>query len=149
MVNFSFIVLMMCMLSGCASHREVSTAMRDSVRVEIFERRVVVHDTVIIEIPPLVERVVARDSSTLTNPLACSKAVIQSDGTLFHSLETIAQSIEYPIENRATVRDSIVYTVREVVKRVEVPREFTQWQEFRLYGFWLLAALLLLVIYLK
>lgn len=85
-------------------------------------------------------RIVTRDTiSELRNSWAISRALV-SGGYLHHSLETIPQNRPVTVQIEAVVRDSIVVRRVEVDRAVEVPRELTRWQTFRLNGFWVLLA---------
>ncbi len=144
------LVIILSLLCSCASTKVVAAKQTDSVRVQIVERLVVVRDTVEVEIPKIVERTTAmQDSSYLSNDYARSSAVIRPDGGLFHSLETIPQRIRSPTESKAVVRDSIVYREIEITNTVEVERQLTAWQQFRLNWFWVLLALFIIVGYIN
>ncbi len=127
------LAIWLCSLCSCCPTKLLTSAQRDSVRVEIVERFVEISDTVEIEIPiEVVKSIVPSDSSSyLVNSLAESEAKVK-DGVLFHSLKTLPQTLSKPIVVEGKVRDSIVY--REVVKKnfVEVPRELTWRQKFRM-----------------
>ncbi len=141
-------------LNGCCSQRLVTleAVMRDSVIIELRERETIIHDTVVVEIAPSAQKVVAkRDSSLLENQYALSEAIILSDGELYHTLEMREQSIAQPAEYRVTLRDSIIYHHREQIetKVQEVERPLSRWQRFQMLGFWVLALAFVLVIALK
>lgn len=147
-INAILILFISILCSGCGSLCNHRAVLSDSVRVEIVERRVLISDTVRVEIPLIEERVtVMQDSSLLENRYAVSEAIICSDGTLFHSLETIAQDIYTPIKHEVEVRDSIVFRERVVTKLVE--RELTSWQKFQISGFYLLFVLLVILMLIK
>ncbi|MFR9506777.1 MAG: hypothetical protein SNI45_06905 [Rikenellaceae bacterium] len=144
------LVIALSLLCSCASTKVVAAKQTDSVRIQIVERLVVVRDTVEVEIPKIVERTTAmQDSSYLSNDYARSSAVIRPDGGLFHSLETIPQRIRSPTENKVGVRDSIVYREIEITNTVEVERQLTAWQQWRLNGFWVLLTIVLVIAYIK
>lgn len=129
-------------LSSCAIQRPPVIQYRDSLRVEIRDR--IVHDTVGVPVPVEVEKVVTRDTSShLENSLASSDAVV-SGGLLHHSLQTKPQTLHVPVAVPA--RDSIIYRDREVVKEVpvEVERQLTFWQRFRIGAFYWLLGLALI-----
>jgi len=132
------LALYVIILASCAIQRPPVIQYRDSVRVEIRDR--LVHDTVGVPVPVEVEKVVTRDTSShLENSLASSDAVV-SGGLLHHSLQTKPQTLHVPVAVPA--RDSIIYRDREVVKEVpvEVERQLTFWQRFRIGAFyWILA----------
>lgn len=72
------------------------------VRDSIVYRDRVVHDTAIVEITKEVEKIVTRDTvSHLANRWAKSDAMV-SDGFLHHSLESIPQIIQVPVEVHVT-----------------------------------------------
>ncbi len=138
------------MLTSCATTHIAATSDRDSVKIEVVERVVEIHDTVTIEIPKIEERrVVKEDSSFLQNQYARSQAIIHKDGTLEHYLESIHQELRKPITLTAPTRDSIIYHRRDVVNTVEVERELTRWQVLQINGFWILLALATLSIALR
>ncbi|MFI3317435.1 MAG: hypothetical protein SNF93_07775 [Rikenellaceae bacterium] len=140
-LRFSQAALVMMIFASCSASRHLAASQSDSIRIEVVERRVTIHDTVQIEIPQIEERVVVRqDSSTLSNYLAHSTAIIQPDGALFHSLQTNAQKITHPTSKDVVVRDSIIFRERIVRQVVEVPRELTRWQQLQIWGFWCLVA---------
>lgn len=127
----------------CASTKVVATSQVDSVRVEIRERIVEVPITAEIEIPEISERqVVNQDSSSLANDYAKSEAKILPDGSLYHSLETIPQKIGVPMIAKIPLRDTMIFRQNIGKQLVEVPRELTAWQKFRLDGFWVLLILI-------
>ncbi len=124
---------------GCATPRHLTTANSDSLRVEVVRREVVVHDTVLISLPAVEERQTVRcDTSLLVNDYARSEARIMPDGELFHSLASLPKPIVHPVSMAVELRDSIVYRERLVREVVEVERELTAWQQFSIYGFYLL-----------
>lgn len=136
-------VPLLLLLSSCAACRKLSGALeRDSVRVEVVEREVVVRDTVLLEIPRLEERQTLRcDTSLLENRYARSEARILPGGDLYHSLSTIPQSLAKPIAVEVKVRDSIVFRDRLLRQVVEMKRELTPWQRFAISGFYFMLLL--------
>lgn len=125
---------------GCCPCRHLTTATADSTRVEVRERIVKVRDTVVVELPAeRVEIITPDTTSTVQTSIATSTATV-SDGVLTHSIENKTGSIRKPTEVRVEVRDSIIYRDRKTTKVVEVERELTAWQRFRLDGFWVLLA---------
>ncbi|MFI3323555.1 MAG: hypothetical protein SNI45_02590 [Rikenellaceae bacterium] len=135
---------------SCAARRVASLSQQDSVRIEVVERREIVHDTVRISIPHLEQqREVQCDSSILCNQFATSEARILPDGALHHTLATLPQQIVEPIALPVTLRDSVVYRERLVREVVEVERELTAWQRLAISGFYFLLLLLLSLILLS
>lgn len=137
------------LLAGCCPQRLLDTSTSDSTRIVVNERIVKIADTVFIDVPREVERIVTCDTiSELGNSWAVSRALV-SGGYLHHSLETIAQSRPVPVQGAAVVRDSIVVRKVEVERVVEVPRTLTRWQTFRLNGFWVLLAVVIVFVGVK
>ena len=141
-------IALIMLLAVCACSPKVlpPTSHTDSVRVEIRER--IVHDTAILEVPKVVEKIVTRDTSShLENDWAQSDAEVK-DGFLWHSLESKPQIIKVPVA--VPVHDT-TYIEKEAVDTVitkEVEKPLTGWQRFRLRGFWwLLGGLAALLIY--
>ena len=64
-------------------------------------------------------------SSTLENPYAKSEATV-TNGYLKHSLET------KPTKHPVKVEKEIVYRDRTVTQTVEVPAQFSKWQNFKM-----------------
>lgn len=134
---------------GCCPCRQIATGVRDSVRVEVRERVEYIRDTVEIPVPAESTQQVVTDSSHLETNFAVSDARIESDGRLSHSLRNKPQNVYVATRTPIIYRDSIIYRDRDVTNIVEVPREFTKWQRIRLDGFWVLLAMLLLVLKFK
>lgn len=134
------------LLPGCCPCRHLAASSRDSVRVEVRERIVHLRDTVTVEVPVESVRQTVRDTmSLLETSYAFSEARINPDGSLTHSLEN--KDGEHPVEVDAKIvyRDSIVWRDRTNWEIVEVERELTAWQQFRLRAFWVLLAVLLFI----
>ena len=140
------LMLAMLLMPGIAScgicKPQPQIEYRDSIRVEYRDR--IVHDTATFEIPVIIEKNVTRDTSShLENPYAKSDAVV-SDGFLWHSLESIPQTIEVPVEievHDTTYIEKHAETV-DVEKPVEKP--LTWWQGLRIDAFWWLVLALIL-----
>lgn len=129
-------VLLTALLAGCAPCKRLTTAARDSVRVEIKERIVYRDTTVYKAIPADSQSHTLRDTvSRLENDFAVSDARIMPDGALFHSLETKPQLFGIHIRMPERRRDSIVYRNFYRVDTVEVPRALTWWQQTQIKGF--------------
>ena len=138
---------LLLLASGCCPRHLPPVEHTDSVRVEIRER--LVRDTVSIEVPVEIERVVTRDTaSRLENSYAVSEAVV-SDGFLSHSLSSKPQTIHVPVT--VTVHDTLWRESHEEQTVVEVERKLSKRESF-LLGMGTAAvgaviALLLLLIY--
>lgn len=147
----SSIILLATLLAtfSCCPCRHLATATADSTRVEVRERIVKVRDTVVVELPAeRVEIITPDTTSTVQTSVAISTATV-SGGVLTHSIENKQTTIRKPTEVRVEVRDSIIYRDKQTTKIVEVERELTWWQRFRLDGFWALLAVVGLAVALK
>lgn len=118
--------------SSCGAARHVSPSVMDSTRVEVHTVTETVHDTAYVELPVIVERIVTRDTtSTLENDYARSEATI-TDGFLHHSLETKPVRHPVQVETKIVYRDSIIFRDRIQTQTVEVERQLTKWQAFKM-----------------
>lgn len=134
---------------SCCPCRHLATGTTDSTRVEVRERIVKVRDTVVVELPAERVEVSTPDTtSTVETSLATSTATV-SGGVLTHSIENKQTAIRKPTEVRVEVRDTVIYRDRATTEIVEVERELTWWQRFRLDGFWVLLAVVGLSVALK
>ena len=132
---------------SCCPCRGVQVSATDSVRVETRVRREVVHDTVRLVLPNEHERVVVRDTaSRVETSLAVSHARINPDGTLWHDIRNKCADYTVAVAHEVEVRDSTVWRERTEVREVPVPRPLTRWQRFRMNGFWVLLAAVLLIV---
>ena len=135
-----------CLLVSCCPCRHLTIAARDSVRIETVIRTERVVDTILVEVPVEVFRQTTRDTTShLETSFAVSDARINSDGSLFHSLENKAQKRPIAAEKEIVYRDSIVYRDRAVETIIEVPRPLTWWQQTQIRACWVLLALLLVI----
>ena len=136
------------MAVGCCPVVQLATDTVDSVRVETVVKYERVLDTVYIEVPVEIVRETVRDTTShLETSFAQSDARINSDGSLFHSLKNKPQSRPVEIETEIVYRDSIVYRDRVETKTVEVPRDFTWWQQTKIKGFWAMLILLSIILF--
>ena len=135
------IILLLLAACACSPKHYPQVVYRDSVRVEIRER--LVHDTLKVEVPKVVEKIVTRDTSShLENDWAMSDASV-SDGLLWHSLETKPHTVYVPVEVPVHDTTYIEKEAKEIIKEVEVEKPLTWWQRFRLGSFWWIVGLLL------
>ena len=123
-----FIFSALCV--ACSVARRAAPSENLSTRVEVvtvFEK-----DTVLVEIPQIVEKVQTMDTvSFLENEFAKSSAEV-SDGILSHSLETNPVQKPVEIQKEIVYRDSIVFRDRTIVETVEVEKPLTGWQQFKI-----------------
>lgn len=123
-----FIFSALCV--ACSVARQAAPSEKLSTRIEVvtvFEK-----DTVLVEIPQIVEKVQTMDTvSFLENEFAKSSAEV-SDGILSHSLETKPVQKPVEIQKEIVYRDSIVFRDRTIVETVEVEKPLTGWQQFKI-----------------
>ena len=123
-----FIFSALCV--ACSVARQATPSEKLSTRVEVvtvFEK-----DTVLVEIPQIVEKVQTMDTvSFLENEFAKSSAEV-SDGILSHSLETKPVKKPVEIQKEIVYRDSVVFRDRTVVEIVEVEKPLSGWQQFKI-----------------
>ena len=145
MKNF-ILVLFSALCVACSVVRQAAPSERiiTETRIEtVFQT-----DTVFLEVPKIVEKIVTADTvSVLENEYAKSEASV-SDGLLAHSLET--KPIQQPVEVQTKIvyRDSVVFKDVVVYETVEVEKELTGWQNFKMkMGDWLLGILIILIVF--
>ena len=131
-LNIFAISVMILGLSSCGAAKHAAPERSDSTRDEVRTITQTVHDTAYIELPVFIERNVTRDTtSTLENPYAKSESSI-TDGLLSHSLQTKPTRQPVKIEKEIVYRDSIVFRDRTETVTVEVEKELTKWQSFKM-----------------
>lgn len=145
-LNILAIAIATLALSSCGAVKQATPQQTDSTRVEVRTITQTVHDTAYIELPVFIERNVTRDTtSTLENPYAKSEASI-TDGLLSHSLQTKPTRQPVKIEKEIVYRDSIVFRDRTETVTVEVEKELTKWQSFKMKTGGITLTILLLAI---
>lgn len=123
-------------LPGCSPN------VTHQIRTEIQYRERLVPIVASVNIPYFVERNVTKDTTShLENPFARSDARI-SDGLLFHTLESIPQTIETTVY--VPVTDTLWKDSEIITKEVPVEKKLSLWQKFRIDSFWYLLAGLVL-----
>lgn len=145
------VIVLMLLFTGCYPCQKITNiTQRDSVSIELKSRIVTIHDTVVINVPLTSQSVIVHtDSSFLSNDFAYSNAIIRPSGELYHTLESIPQSLQTEYISKVEVRDSIIYRDRIEVQTIEVARELSWWQEFQIRGFRLLVLILVGAIVVK
>nr|DAH35249.1 MAG TPA: periplasmic binding protein [Caudoviricetes sp.] len=139
-------VLLAVLVTSCGSSRHAVTSIEthDSTKVEVRTERIEHIDTIYVELPRQVERIVTQDTtSRLENDYAVSEARVEA-GMLHHTLETKAAKI--PVLSKSTIekKDSVTTNSKSEVEKEKfyIEKELTAWQKFRLRGFWILAAII-------
>ena len=144
MKNF-ILVLFSLLCVACGSVKQVTPTER--VVTETRIETVYQTDTVVLEIPKIVEKVVTKDTvSVLENDYAKSQAVI-SDGLLAHSLETKPVQKPVEVQTKIVYRDSVIVKDNVIIQTVEVEKELTGWQTFKMKtGGFALGIIVLLIV---
>ena len=121
MKNFS-LILFAALCVACATSRQAAPS--EKIIVETRIETVYQKDTVFLEVPKIVEKVVTKDTvSVLENDYAKSEASV-SEGLLAHSLET-----------------------KPVKQPVEVEKPLTGWQSFKMaMGGWMLGLIIFMIV---
>ena len=130
MKNFFTLVLFSALCVACATARQAAPS--EKIITETRIETVFQTDTVFLEVPRIVEKIVTADTvSFLENDYAMSSASV-SDGLLSHSLET--KPVQQPVEVQTKIvyRDSVVFKDVVVYETVEVEKELTEWQSFKM-----------------
>lgn len=124
------------LLSGCRTvrtseaERSVSESAKSEVRIEVRTERVLVRDTVFVEVPAAQEeRLTADSASVLSTDYAESTARLLPDGRLLHTLRHRDGLRPAVADVPVTVRESIVVrrdsTAEEVRERKQEERRVT------------------------
>ena len=129
MKNFTF-VLFSVLCVACATTRQATPS--EKIITETRIETVYQTDTVYLEVPQIVEKVVTKDTvSVLENEFAKSAASV-SDGLLAHSLETKPVQKPVEVQTKIVYRDSIIFKDVVVYETVEVEKELSRWQTFKM-----------------
>lgn len=148
------IILLVVIITGCGVTRIVSGTdnKRDSVRVEYKTEYIERIDTAYVEIPKIVEKIIARDTTSLIeNEYAISRASILTGGHLYHTLETKPVKRPIAVKSVEVVRDSIVWRDHDVYveKPVEVVKPMSRFVKYQIAGFWILLLIVGVRLYIK
>ena len=144
MKNF-ILVLFSALCVACATARQAAPS--EKIITETRIETVFQTDTVFLEVPKIVEKIVTADTvSVLENDYAMSSASV-SDGLLSHSLETKPVQQPVQVQTKIVYRDSVIFKDVVVYETVEVEKELTGWQSFKMkMGGWFLGILSLLTL---
>ena len=129
MKNFT-LLLFSALCVACATIRQAAPSEKiiTETRIEIVYQT----DTVYLEVPKIVEKVVTKDTvSVLENEFAKSAASV-SDGLLAHSLETKPVQRPVEVQTKIVYRDSVIFKDVVVYETVEVEKELSGWQTFKM-----------------
>ena len=129
MKNFT-LVLFSALCVACATARQAAPS--EKIITETRIETVYETDTVYLEVPKIVEKVVTKDTvSVLENEFAKSAASV-SDGLLAHSLETKPVQKPVEVQTKIVYRDSVIFKDVVVYETVEVEKELSRWQTFKI-----------------
>ena len=141
----TFLILLSAVCVACATSRQAAPS--EKILVETRIETVYKTDTVYLEVPKNVEKIVTADTvSVLENEYAKSEASV-SEGLLAHSLET--KPVKQPVEVQTQVvyRDSVIVKDNVIVQTVEVEKELTGWQSFKMaMGGWMLGLIIFMIV---
>ena len=129
MKNFT-LVLFSALCVACATARQAAPS--EKIITETRIETVFQTDTVFLEVPKIVEKVVTKDTvSVLENEFAKSAASV-SGGLLAHSLETKPVQKPVEVQTKTVYRDSVIFKDVVVYETVEVEKELSGWQSFKM-----------------
>lgn len=139
------LILLSAVCVACATSRQAAPS--EKILVETRIETVYKTDTVYLEVPKIVEKIVTADTvSVLENEYAKSEASV-SEGLLAHSLET--KPVKQPVEVQTQVvyRDSVIVKDNVIVQIVEVEKPLTGWQSFKMaMGGWMLGIIIFMIV---
>ena len=139
------LILLSALCVACATSRQAAPS--EKILVETRIETVYKTDTVYLEVPKIVEKIVTADTvSVLENEYAKSEASV-SEGLLAHSLET--KPVKQPVEVQTQVvyRDSVIVKDNVIVQTVEVEKPLTGWQSFKMaMGGWMLGLIIFMIV---
>ena len=144
-MKYFILVLFSALCVACATTRQAAPS--EKIITETRIETVFQTDTVFLEVPKIVEKIVTADTvSVLENDYAMSSASV-SDGLLSHSLETKPVQQPVQVQTKIVYRDSVIFKDVVVYETVEVEKELTGWQSFKMkMGGWFLGILSLLAL---
>jgi hypothetical protein len=139
------LILLSAVCVACATSRQAAPS--EKILVETRIETVYKTDSVYLEVPKIVEKIVTADTvSVLENEYAKSEASV-SEGLLAHSLET--KPVKQPVEVQTQVvyRDSVIVKDNVIVQTVEVEKPLTGWQSFKMaMGGWMLGIIIFMIV---
>ena len=124
------LVLFSVLCVACATTRQATPS--EKIITETRIETVYETDTVYLEVPQIVEKVLTKDTvSVLENEFAKSAASV-SAGLLAHSLETKPVQKPVEVQTKIVYRDSVIFKDVVVYETVEVEKELSGWQTFKM-----------------
>ena len=139
------LILLSAVCVACATSRQAAPS--EKILVETRIETVYKTDTVYLEVPKIVEKIVTADTvSVLENDYAKSEASV-SEGLLAHSLETKPVKLPAEVQTQVVYRDSVIVKDNVIVQTVEVEKELTGWQSFKMaMGGWMLGLIIFMIV---
>ena len=139
------LILLSAVCVACATSRQATPS--EKILVETRIETVYKTDTVYLEVPKIVEKIVTADTvSVLENEYAKSEASV-SEGLLAHSLETKPVKLPVEVQTQVVYRDSVIVKDNVIVQTVEVEKELTGWQSFKMaMGGWMLGLIIFMIV---
>ena len=139
------LILLSAVCVACATSRQAAPS--EKILVETRIETVYKTDTVYLEVPKIVEMIVTADTvSVLENEYAKSEASV-SEGLLAHSLETKPVKLPAEVQTQVVYRDSVIVKDNVIVQTVEVEKELTGWQSFKMaMGGWMLGIIIFIIV---
>lgn len=139
------LILLSAVCVACATSRQAAPS--EKILVETRIETVYKTDTVYLEVPKIVEKIVTADTvSVIENDYAKSEASV-SDGLLAHSLETKPVKLPAEVQTQVVYRDSVIVKDNVIVQTVEVEQELTGWQSFKMaMGGWMLGLIIFMIV---
>ena len=139
------LILLSAVCVACATSRQAAPS--EKILVETRIETVYKTDTVYLEVPKIVEKIVTADTvSVLENEYTKSEASV-SEGLLAHSLET--KPVKQPVEVQTQIvyRDSVIVKDNVIVQTVEVEKPLSGWQSFKMaMGGWILGLIIFMIV---
>ena len=139
------LILLSAVCVACATARQAAPS--EKIVVETRIETVYKTDTVFLEVPKIVEKIVTADTvSVLENDYAKSEASV-SDGLLAHSLETKPMKQPVEVQTQVVYRDSVIVKDNVIVQTVEVEKPLSGWQSFKMaMGGWMLGIIIFIIV---
>lgn len=137
------LVLILGLTTSCGLFKHTPQTVIEYRDTTIIRERLV-HDTVKVTVPKIIERNVTTDTTShLENDWARSDATVR-DGLLWHSLETKPHTIEVPV--LVPVHDTLIVQKEAEIRTetVEVEKPLSFWQRLEIGAFWWLCGAILL-----
>ena len=139
------LILLSAVCVACATSRQAAPS--EKILVETRIETVYKTDTVYLEVPKIVEKIVTADTvSVLENEYAKSEASV-SEGLFAHSLETKPVKQPVVVQTQVVYRDSVIGKDNVIVQTVEVEKPLTGWQSFKMaMGGWMLGLIIFMIV---